>query len=279
MTFIASKVLWALVQPSNLIVVVLVVGMALSWTRWRVAGRSIATVATAVLVMVTVLPLGGWLYVPLETRFAAPRDMPAAVDGIILIGGATSPGLTARWDQPMLNQHSERLVAFVMLAHRYPDARLVFAGGSGSTRPGRLREADVVKRVFADIGFDTSRVAFEARSRNTFENATLSHALVQPIATERWLLVTSAFHMPRAIGCFRSAGWNVTAYPAGYQTAGRIGFNPSLKVSARLRSFDLAVHEWIGLLAYRLLGRTLSLFPAPRAEIEAIACADRAVVA
>ena len=98
-------------------------------TRWRVAGRRIATVATAVLVMVTVLPLGGWLYVPLETRFAAPRDMPAAVDGIILIGGATSPGLTARWDQPMLNQHSERLVAFVMLAHRYPDARLVLPVG------------------------------------------------------------------------------------------------------------------------------------------------------
>jgi uncharacterized SAM-binding protein YcdF (DUF218 family) len=262
MTFIASKVLWALVQPSNLIVVILVVGMALSWTRWRVLGRRLATVATLVLVMAATLPVGNWLYVPLETRFAVPGDIEKSVDGIILLGGATSPGLTERWGQPALNENSERLVAFVMLARRYPNARLIFAGGSGSMRPGRLREADVVKRVFADIGFADERVIFEARSRNTFENAIFTHDLVRPVASERWLLVTSAFHMPRAVGCFRQAGWKVTAYPAGYRTSGRSGFNLSLNVGQRLRSLDLAVHEWIGLFAYRILGRTSALLPA-----------------
>ena len=262
MTFFASKVLWTLIQPSNLILIVLVVGVALSWTRWRLWPRRIFTVATLLLIVLTVVPIGSWLYVPLETRFTSPPDSDA-VDGIVLLGGATSPGLTERWGQPVLNQNSERLIAFVKLARRYPDARLVFAGVSSSLRPGRLREADVVKEVFRDIGFDANRVLYETRSRNTFENATFTHELVKPGAGERWLLVTSAFHMPRAIGCYRRAGWSVTAYPAGYRTSGRIGLSWGLKASQRLRSFDLAAHEWIGLLAYCVLGRTSSLLPGP----------------
>lgn len=140
---------------------------------------------------------------------------------------------------------------------------MIFSGGSGSLRPGHLRQADVVERILDDIGFDADRVTFEAEARNTFENAVYSYELIKPANDERWLLVTSAFHIARAVGCFRRAGWPVIAYPTDYRTSGKAGFNLPIKASQGLRSFDQAVHEWIGLVAYRLLGYTQSFFPAP----------------
>ena len=266
MAFVASKVLWAFTQPSNLLLLVLVVGIALCWTRWRRWGQNIATLGVLFIVAIVVLPIGSWLNVGLETRFAVPQPLPQSIDGIIVLGGATNPGLSKRWDQPIINNNGERLTTFVTLARRFPSARLVFSGGSGSLRPGRLRQADIAKRLFKEIGFDANRVVFEGRSRNTFENATRTFDTVAPAENERWLLVTSAFHMPRAVGCFRRAGWNVIAYPTDYRTSGRIGFRIGLNTAQGLRSFDAAVHEWLGLIAYRLLGYTTAVFPAPSAN-------------
>ncbi|MDA0262242.1 MAG: YdcF family protein [Proteobacteria bacterium] len=263
MTFIASKILWALVQPSNLLLLLLATGVALSWTGWQKWGRRLATIATLALLAIAILPVGGWLYHPLETRFAVPKTLPETISGIIVLGGATSPALTERWDQPSLNDNSERLVALVSLARRYPSARLIFTGGSGSLRPGRLREADVVRRVLDDIGFSSQRVTYESRARNTIENAVNTFDLVRPTKDENWLLVTSAYHMPRAVGCFRTAGWTVIPYPVDYRMAGRGGIGFRLKMSQGLRAFDKAVHEWTGLIAYRLFGRTAAIFPAP----------------
>jgi len=261
--FVASKVLWALVQPSNLLLIVLAAGVALGWTRWRFLGRWVVGTATLFLVILAILPIGSLLYVPLETRFTVPSPLPEDIAGIVVLGGATSPGLSRRWGQPIMNNNSERLTAFVNVARHYPAARLVFTGGSGSLNPGQLRQADIVKRLFEELEFKRD-VLYERRSRNTHENAMLSHELVMPTEGERWLLITSAFHMPRAIGCFRKAGWHVVAYPTDYRTSGRGRMAVRLKFSQGLRTFDRAVHEWIGLIGYRLMGRTSRLLPDPR---------------
>ncbi|HLB78977.1 MAG TPA: YdcF family protein, partial [Dongiaceae bacterium] len=219
MSFALSKLLWLLVEPGNLLLLLLALGALLLFRRRRM-GRWLVGIAAVAGIAVAVLPLGAWLLVPLEARFPPPVPLPAEVDGIVVLGGAVDAYLAEAREQPALNEQAERVVALVDLARRYPQARLVYSGGSGSPWSAAYREADAARPLLARLGLDTSRVVFERESRNTHENAVQTLALAQPEAGETWLLVTSAWHMPRAVGCFRRLDWAVTPYPVDYQTDG-----------------------------------------------------------
>jgi uncharacterized SAM-binding protein YcdF (DUF218 family) len=257
--FAVSKILWALVQPDLIIFAMIVIGVALLWTRWARGGRRLASLGAILLVVVAATPLDKWLFAPLEVRFPPLRNLPPHVDGIIALGGAIDPVLSARHGMPSLNDDAERMTSFVKLARLYPSAKLVFTSGSAAVFGEKLKEADAAKRLFADLGLDTSKIIFERESRNTYENAVFSKKLANPKPGEVWILITSAWHMPRAVGIFRQAGWPVLPWPVSYKTGG--SFDPDL--ANHIRGVDRATHEWIGLLAYRLLGRTDALFPAP----------------
>ena len=156
------------------------------------------------------------------------------------------------------------MTAPLELLRRYPKARLVFSGGSASLRASTLTEAWAVRRFWRAVGLDQGDVLYEDRSRNTFENALFTRDLVKPKEGERWLLVTSAMHMPRAVGVFRKVGFPVIAYPVDFRTNGafwRAGV-PGDTGSA-VSMVENAMHEWLGLIAYRLTGKTDALFPAP----------------
>ncbi len=147
---------------------------------------------------------------------------------------------------------------------RHPGARILFSGGSGQLFYDGANEAETAARMFASFGIDPGRIELEDRSRNTVENATLSHAVAKPQAGERWLLVTSAYHMPRSVGCFRAAGFPVEAYPVDFRTRGWAdATRPFASVGGGLRRVDIAVREWIGLAAYRVTGRIDALVPGP----------------
>jgi uncharacterized SAM-binding protein YcdF (DUF218 family) len=104
----------------------------------------------------------------------------------------------------------------------------------------------------------------EHQSRTTWENATYLHALLQPRPGERYILVTSAFHMARSVGTFRQVGFDVVPYQVDYRTKGAVALvSPFWEGPAGLARFDTAAKEWIGLLAYWLSGRSDSLWPAP----------------
>ena len=263
MTFVASKILWYLLSPTSLVLGLMMAALLLQWTRWRRLASRLALVASAILVALAVLPIGAFLLAPLEDRFPPPTPLPDFVHGILLLGGSTDNETSEARQQPILTSASERLFAFVDLARRYPEAKLLVSGGSGSLRPGALSEAAVTRMVLKQIGFDVARPIYEDRSRNTFDNARNAHALAGPTDGQRWLLVTSAWHMPRAIGSFRKVGWNVTAYPVDYRTTGNISWPFGRGLVGGLRRFRLASHEWIGLLVYYLLERTDAFFPAP----------------
>ena len=262
MFFPASKIFWTLAQPVTFATVLLAIGTVLLWTRWSRAGRVILSgLAIAAAFFVTV-PIGDWIIAPLENRFPPVMDPGARVDGIIVLGGAANALTTMDRGQIALNDAAERLTAFTALARRYPQARLVFSGGSGDPFAQQHREADLIPAFLREQGIEPGRLIIERDSRNTWENAVRSLELVRPAPWERWLLVTSSFHMPRAIGCFRRAGANLTPYPVDYRTARRF---PLLRRDSR-DNVDLvtdAVREWIGLLAYRLTDRTPALFPGP----------------
>ncbi len=128
----------------------------------------------------------------------------------------------------------------------------------------RPTEAPIAVKELEALGVPHDRITAEEQSRNTVENAVFSRLVAQPKPGERWLLVTSAFHMPRAIAAFRAAGFTVEAYPVDWRTRGPIdATRPFAALTDGLAMTDVAVHEWIGLLVYRLTGRTTELFPAP----------------
>jgi len=262
--FVLSKVFWIVATPGNLFLVLVLVGTAMLWfrrgSRW---GRRVVTAAALSGLVVAVLPLGGWVLAPLEYRFPKVQIPPAKVDGVILLGGFASPHLSAVHGQPALNESAERLTTFVELASANPGARLIFSGGSASIFDTPHREATAVEAVLRQIGFDTGRVIFENEARNTYENAIRSLPLADIRADAQWVLITSAFHMPRAVGVFRKAGWSVLPYPVDFRTDGRGGFGLAFDFSGGLRGLGFGLKEWIGLVAYRALGRTSALFPAP----------------
>ena len=265
--FVLSKIVGALSEPVTLFVLVMAAGTTLSFSRrWAGWGRRILAVTLILSAIPSVLPLERWFIAGLENRFPVPSSMPDHVDGIIILGGAVEPVVSAARGQVALNSAVSRLTALIPLAQRYPDARVVFTGGSGSLLDQEFKEATYVKAFYQQINFDSGRIVFEDQSRNTRENAVFSKRLMAPKPGETWLLVTSAFHMPRAVGCFRAVDWPVTAYPVDYMTTGRTGWAWSdLRFSpARgLGGLTIIWHEMLGLVSYRILGWTTSVFPSP----------------
>ena len=257
MFYYASKLLWA--SPSRAIFCSRSSRPVSSiCARAPQAGCGCSGGVTLALLAIGLLPVGQWLLVPLENRFPPPGDLPARIDGVVMLGGAVEPRVTAARGTVALPRTVERATTLIALARRYPDARLVVTGGGLP-----VSEAAMLQRFFRDQQLPPERILFEDHARNTHQNAVFSRALAQPRPGERWLLVTSAAHMPRAIGCFEQVGWPVIAYPVDYRTTGRLEPWWDLDVAMRLHELDQAAKAWVGLLAYWLTGRTGALFPAP----------------
>lgn len=264
MFFILSKILGFFALPSNLFIAVGLLGLVLLCTRLtRIASRLIVT--SLVLIAVAGLsPLGNALILPLEQRFPPWDASRGPPDGIVVLGGAVSPDISAARGAVALDEAAERIVAAAELARRYPDLRIIYSGGSSALIFAEGAEAPFAVRQLQALGVAPERIAAEAQSRNTIENAVFARRLADPKPGQRWLLVTSAYHMPRAMAAFRSAGFAIEAYPVDWRTRGPNDLaRPFASLSEGLRRTDTAVHEWAGLIAYWLAGKTDSLFPRP----------------
>lgn len=267
MFFVLSKVLWAAAAPTNLLLALALLGAlaALARRRW---GARLAAGAALALLLCGALPVGRLMLRPLEDRFPAPSpgDLAAgpAPAGIVVLGGAIDQVIGAARGQVALGDAAARLTAGAALSRRFPGAALVYTGGSNALLSEVGDEAADAERLWIDLGVDPARVVLERASRNTEENATLTRDLVHPKPGQRWLLVTSAYHMPRSVGLFRAAGFDVVPYPVDYRSTGTArDLAPTSELSSGLRRLDVAAREWIGLAAYRASGRIAELFPAP----------------
>ena len=244
MLYFISKGFWLIAQPPHLLILLVCLGMVLFFTRRRHFGLGLGALDALLILIVAVLPVGSWLIAPLENRFPPLTLMPPHVDGVIMLGGNED-------------------VAFTDLAQRYPNAKLVFTGGSELAN-GVFLKPDAARNGSRWMGIDTSRITFVRESRNTFEDALNAKAIVHPTPGEVWILVTSAFHMPRSVGLFRAQGWRVVANPVDYRTGFRAGKTPPpLDFTWNLTLLSVALKEWIGMCTNWLLGHSESLFPGP----------------
>ena len=265
MFFITSKIFEFFFAPLHFFIFLLIIATLLLYTKRSCLGRRLVSVSALALFLMAFGPIGALLAVPLETRFPAPPiDMPAP-DGVIILGGAIDEKLSETLGRPVLiDAAAERLTAAVALKRRYPEMRIIFTGGTSALTGSTYREADGVKRFWGEMGLNITEISFEDRSRNTYENAVFTRALATPGKDERWLLVTSAMHMPRAIGVFRKAGFSTIAYPVDYRTTGKIALFSAPRFSTRaLSTVQFAAHEWLGLVIYWLTGKTTALLPEP----------------
>jgi uncharacterized SAM-binding protein YcdF (DUF218 family) len=264
MFFIASKIFWFVAEPVSLAIIVGVLGILLGFTRFARAGPALTAGAIIALAAGLLTPLGAVLLRPLEERFPPPpADIPAPA-GIIVLGGAVDTEKSEARGQIYFSPDGARMTAGVELTRRYPSARLVFTGGSGGLLGEGPAEAIGARKLWLSLGVPEERMMFEAKSRNTWENALFTRDLVKPKPGETWLLVTSAWHMPRSVGIFQHLGFDVIAYPVAYRTFGDArDFLRPTRVFDKVIMLDYGVREWVGLLAYRLAGKTDALFPAP----------------
>ncbi len=264
MFFVLSKTLGIMLLPTNLLILVGIVGVVLLGTRAAALGRRLMVAALLLLAICGFSPLGNWLLYPLEARFPAWDAAQGAPDGIIVLGGSIDADVSAAHGTSVVRAAADRIFAAAALSRQYPNARIVFSGGSSNLVANDPREADYAAEVFARLGVPRERLTVERRSRNTEENAEFTKAIAAPKSGERWLLVTSAYHMPRSIGLFRKAGFAVEPYPVDWRVGSRadlLQFSPF--AGDGLQRTDVAVHEWIGLLAYRTTGKIGQLLPGP----------------
>jgi uncharacterized SAM-binding protein YcdF (DUF218 family) len=264
MFYYVSKIVWFFLTPSNALLTLALAGLALSWTRYAISGWRMSASGMVGLVVAGFLPLGNVLMWPLEERFPAFVDDGSPIAGIVILGGTFDTEATNVHGQMALNETGERLVALGELARRYPTAKLIYAGGGSEFTPDTTPEATLVENTAGQLGIAPGRILYERKSLNTHENALYAKEIASPRAGERWLVVTSAFHMPRTMGVFRAVGFEVVPYPVDYRTAGASSMlRPFAFLSEGLRRTDIAAKEWIGLGAYYASGRTDALFPGP----------------
>ncbi len=265
--FIISKLVGALTDLFNLTFLILLLGgILLRSRRHKALGRRLLGGLFAFVVLLAVFPFEQIFSTWLENRFPTPDAMPDHVDGIIVLGGGLNPVLSAARGRPAVNSSATRMTALIPLAKRYPNAKLVFTGGAGALLEQRFKEATYVREFYDEIGFDHRRITFEDQSRNTRENALFTKNLMEPKPGETWLLITSAFHMTRSVGCFRAVDWFVIPYPVDYHTTGKDWLNLSnlrFSVGAGLGGLSMVGHELVGLVGYRLSGWTAELLPHP----------------
>jgi uncharacterized SAM-binding protein YcdF (DUF218 family) len=262
MFYLASKIFWLVAQPLSIVLILMVAGTGLLALGRRRLGIAANGAAIVVLVLCGFTTLGFLVIQPLEDRFVRPDPMPENVQRIIVLGGSTLGRVSAARGVAELNEAGDRLTDAVILARRFPEARIYYSGGVGLIDQAGETEATTAERLLLNMGIAPDRIVLEHQSRNTDENADLTAALLEG-STGSTLLVTSAFHMPRAVGLFRRIGQDVIAWPTDYRSSGQEVFR--IDLANPIHNFNtasIAMKEWIGLLAYHWTGRIASILPA-----------------
>ncbi len=260
MSFYLSKILWLIFNPFNIILFLVFFGFICQLIFKNIFHKLFYFFALVVFIIVAVIPTGKFMIYNLEKNFHTSTTIPIQIDGILILSGATSPRLSKEYNQIHLNGSVERLTESIQLIRKYPKAKVIFSGGSGSIYDQKLTHADVAREFFKQMGVDTSKIIFESKSRNTYENILYSKKIINPVSNENWLVVTSAFHMTRVINIGEQLNWMFIPYAVDFNSSRIFSWRLSLNLLGNINKLQLASHEWLGLITYYLMGRTSKIY-------------------
>ena len=255
---VLSKLFWFFAAPSSLLALLAAAGVTWMALTHRRRGFSLVAASAVALGLLWLFPVGELAIMPLEHRFPQPK-LPEVVDGIVLVGDVAIRQ-TVAWNQVQLAPGGQ-LTAAAALARRYPATRIVLTGGEPWIIQTGHSQAEFGRQVLESLGVSADRIAIETKARNKYENARAAYALARPQPGEVWVLIASAYQMPREVGAYRRAGWtNLLAYPVNYQSP-NLTLWPGFNLPIQLLRLDLAVREWLGLVVYWALDRSSALYP------------------
>lgn len=261
MFFTLSKIFWVLIQPLNALCLLAISGLGLRFA-WKSAGQRVMNAALILILILGIFPIGPALMVWLETRYRAPETLPARIDGMIVLGGAFESYLTKASGHIAANGQISRVLCFVELARAHPESRLVFSGGSGDIMNPDAMETEDAKAFFNLTAINTRKIIYEDKSRNTYENARFTREIVKPRKDEHWVLITSAYHMPRSMGVFAAADWPVIPYPCDRKTDGSYGLFSRLPgITGNFGMLNISLKEILGSIVYYLTGKSAFILP------------------
>ena len=259
--FYVSKLTWLFLSPDSLLLILIVFSLILLYLGKTRLAKTTLTTTSLLLILISLFPIGEWLLFPLESHFQTNPALPEKIDGIIVLSGAENAELSSIWKQIELNAAVERDLTFIQLAERYPTAKLIFTGGSGSLTKQEFKGADVAEKLFRQLDLDAKKITFERESRNTYENIIFSKNIIKPNKNENWILITTGWHMPRSVGISCKSGWPVIPFPVDHQTKKDDLFRIDFDLSKNLKTLKTGMKEWMGLFAYYLSRKTTAFFP------------------
>mgnify|MGYP001220911147 CR=1 FL=1 len=260
MSFYLSKILWLILNPYNFFIFVNFIIIFSYIFRFKIISITLFIINFVFLLAISFFPIGNYLINKIEKEYHFATQVPNYLDGILVLGGATSPFLFREFNQVSVNESAERLIESVKIIREFENAKIIFSGGSGVLERPDLGHADAAKFFYETVGIDTQKIIFENISRNTYENILFTKNIINPKKNEKWLLITSAFHMKRAILVGKKHKWNFIPYAVDFKTQKKIKFKPSFNLLSNLTSFQKASHEWLGLLSYYFMNRTERIF-------------------
>ena len=255
MFFALSKILWSIINPFNLLILFLFLGIVLKTFNYLKSAKAFFLISFMIFILIGFFPTGNFLMFILEKKFHNQAELPEKVDGILILSGATNPYLSKVHKQVSLNGASERLFESIKLIKKYPGAKIVFSGGSGSLN-SNLTHSEVAKKFYSSLDIDLNRIYFEDKSKNTHENILFSKKIFKPKKNEKWILVTSAFHLNRAINIAEKVDWEFIPYATDFNLPKKFSWKPSFNFIGNIYSFQNSSHEWVGLIVYDLTGKS-----------------------
>jgi uncharacterized SAM-binding protein YcdF (DUF218 family) len=262
--FILSKLFWLIVQPLSLAFLLGVGGVVAGLSRYQRLGLFSTSLGLLILFVTLYTSAGTVALQVLEARFPKAANDPAQVSCMIVLGGAFSNNVNTRRGGYEMGEAADRFVEALRLARDYPAAKVLVSGGDGSLSGSYEGDAVTAERFFKAFGIAPDRLIRETASRNTSENVTNTKSLLEKAGLHDCLLITSAFHMPRAIGLMRKDRLIATPWPTDYRTDGTTTLGLDFtQPTLNAQQTATALREWIGLSAYYLSGKTSALFPAP----------------
>ncbi|QIE42453.1 YdcF family protein [Rhodobacteraceae bacterium SC52] len=252
---VLSKTIWTFLKPETWVVIAVFAALLCVWRGWRKSALGLLAVLLVGLMSLAIWPLGSLMIRPLEARFPVAPPLPIPPAAILVLGGAEQANTTQMHNLPATGPAGERFMEAITLARRFPEAAVVFTGGTGWFLEGSMSGAEVAQRIFSDAGIDKERMILEGRSRTTWQNAVMTLPLMDRTGDGPVLLLTSAYHMPRSVGVFCAAKWNnLVAWPVDHRDGGVLQ-NWGWRLAENLETLNIAAKEWVGILAYKMTGR------------------------
>ena len=260
MSFYLSKMIWLVLNPFNIFVLFTIVTIILHLISFRKISIAIFLTNFLYLIIISFLPIGNYLINKIEKEYHSNLIIPDKLDGILILGGATNPSMYKEFNQISVNGSAERLIESVSIIKRFKYSKVIFSGGSGVINRPDLGHSQVAKSFYKKIGIEESRIIFEDNSRNTYENILFAKKIAKPKLNENWLLITSAFHMKRAMLIASKNEWELIPYAVDFKTMKKFRFTPNLNLLSNINSLQNGLHEWLGLIFYYLMKRTDKIF-------------------